>query len=174
MAFEFERLGLGGVILVKPKVFTDDRGEFMETYKKSEFYANGIDVEFNQDNRSKSGARVLRGLHYHKHGQAKLVCCLKGKIHDVAVDLETGKWVRVELSEENKHILYIPAGFAHGFAVLSEEAQVAYKISGEYSPEHDCGIRWNSFDIDWGIDFEPVLSQRDRGLEVWKIRGMEV
>jgi len=164
MAFEFEELELEGVILVKPKVFSDDRGFFMETYKKSEFAQNGIDVDFNQDNQSKSCGRVLRGLHYQAapYGQAKLVRCLKGRIYDVAVDLKTGKWVKVELSEENKHMLYIPPDFAHGFVVLSDEAQVAYKVSGEYSPAHDRTIRWNSVGIDWGIDFEPILSDKDK------------
>ena len=166
MAFEFERLEVEDVILVKPKVFSDSRGFFMETYKKSEFCANGIDVEFNQDNQSKSGARVLRGLHYQAapYGQAKLVRCLKGRIYDVAVDLKTGKWVKVELSEENCRMLYLPAHCAHGFVVLSDEAEVAYKVSGEYSPAHDRGIRWDSVGIDWGIDFEPILSEKDKNL----------
>jgi dTDP-4-dehydrorhamnose 3,5-epimerase len=163
MAFEFERLNIEGVVLVKPKVFGDNRGFFMETYKKSEFAQNGIDVEFTQDNQSKSVARVLRGLHYQAapYGQAKLVRCLKGRIYDVAVDLKTGEWVKVELSEKNKHMLYIPADFAHGFVVLSDEAEIAYKVSGEYSPAHERGIRWDSVGIDWGIDFEPILSEKD-------------
>jgi dTDP-4-dehydrorhamnose 3,5-epimerase len=166
MPFEFEKLDVEGVVLVKPKVFGDERGFFVETYKKSDFAANGIDVEFNQDNHSKSCARVLRGLHYQKapFGQAKLVRCLKGKIYDVALDLKTGKWVRVELSEENKHMLYIPDGFAHGFVVLSDEAEIAYKCAGEYSPAHDAGIRWDSAGVDWEIDFEPILSEKDKEL----------
>jgi len=162
MAFEFEKLEVEGVILVKPKVFGDNRGFFMETYKKSEFASNGIDVEFNQDNQSKSCARVLRGLHYQAapYGQAKLVRCLKGRIYDAALNLKTKKWVKVELSEENKNMLYIPPNFAHGFVVLSDEAEVAYKVSGEYSPAHERTIRWDS--IDWGIDFEPILSDKDK------------
>ena len=171
MPFEFERQSIKDVILVKPKVFGDNRGFFMESYKKSEFAANGIDVEFNQDNHSKSSAHVLRGLHYQEapHGQAKLVRCGRGRIYDVAVDIrpdsETfGKYVKVELSEENKYMLFIPEGFAHGFVVLSDEAELLYKASGEYCPEADRGILWSDKDIniDWEIDFEPVLSEKDR------------
>ena len=170
MGFEFERLKIKDVILVKPKVFGDNRGFFMESYKKSEFFANGITVEFNQDNHSKSSAKVLRGLHFQKapYGQAKLVRCSKGRIYDVAVDIRPesntfGQYVKVELSEENKHMLFIPDGFAHGFVVLSDEAELLYKASGEYAPQADCGIIWNDKDINinWGIDFEPILSEKD-------------
>lgn len=170
MGFEFERQNIEDVILVKPKVFGDNRGFFMETYKKSEFYKNGITVEFNQDNHSKSTAHVLRGLHFQKspHGQAKLVRCGRGRIYDVAVDIRPdsktfGQYVKVELSEENKYMLFIPEGFAHGFVVLSEEAELLYKASGEYAPQADCGVLWNDPDIniDWGIDFEPILSEKD-------------
>ncbi len=170
MNFEFEKQKIEDVILVKPKVFGDNRGFFMESYKKSEFAANGITVEFNQDNHSKSTAHVLRGLHFQKppYGQAKLVRCIRGRIYDVAVDIrpysETfGKYVKVELSEENKHMLFIPDGFAHGFVVLSDVAELMYKASGEYAPQADCGIIWNdeTINIDWGIDFEPILSEKD-------------
>ena len=170
MNFEFEKQNIEDVILVKPKVFGDNRGFFMESYKKSEFAANGITVEFNQDNHSKSTAHVLRGLHFQKppYGQAKLVRCIRGRIYDVAVDIrpdsETfGKYVKVELSEENKHMLFIPDGFAHGFVVLSDVAELMYKASGEYAPQADCGIIWNdeTINIDWGIDFEPILSEKD-------------
>lgn len=170
MSFEFEKQRIDGVILVKPKVFGDKRGFFMETYKKSEFAANGIDVEFNQDNHSKSSAHVLRGLHYQAepYGQAKLVRCVRGRIYDVAVDLRLnsktyGKYVKVELSEENKHMLFIPKGFAHGFVVLSDTAELCYKASGEYNPDADRGVLWNDSDINinWEIDFDPVLSDKD-------------
>lgn len=170
MPFEFERLQIPDVILVKPKVFGDNRGFFMETYKKSEFIENGIADEFVQDNHSKSGAKVLRGLHYQEHpyGQAKLVRCPRGRIYDVAVDIRPnsktfGKYVKVELSEENKFMLYIPDGFAHGFVVLSDGAELLYKTSGEYAPQADCGIIWNDKDIniDWEINFEPILSEKD-------------
>lgn len=171
MPFDFERQRIKDVILVKPKVFGDNRGYFMETYKKSDFAANGIDVDFNQDNQSMSMAHVLRGLHYQEepYGQAKLVRCNKGRIYDVAVDIrknsETfGQYVKVELSEENKHMLFIPKGFAHGFVVLSEVAELIYKASGEYAPQADRGILWNDkdIDIDWEIDFEPILSEKDK------------
>ena len=170
MPFEFERLDIPDVILVKPKVFGDNRGFFMESYKKSDIINGGIDVEFVQDNHSKSSAKVLRGLHYQEapFGQAKLVRCSRGRIFDVAVDIrlesETfGKYVKVELSEDNKHMLFIPDGFAHGFVVLSEEAELLYKTSGEYAPHADRGIIWNDKDIniDWEIDFEPILSEKD-------------
>ena len=170
MPFEFQKLELEGVVLVKPKVFGDNRGFFMESYKKSEFFENGITVEFNQDNHSKSGAHVLRGLHYQAKpfAQAKLVRCSKGRIFDVAVDLRPNsktfkKYVKVELSEDNKHMLFIPEGFAHGFVVLSDEAELLYKASGEYNPLADRGLLWNDKDIniDWEIDFEPILSQKD-------------
>lgn len=177
--FEFEKLGIDGVILVKPKVFGDNRGFFMECYKKSEFAKNGIETEFVQDNHSKSSKGVLRGLHYQatpKH-QAKLVKCIKGCVFDVVVDLRKnsdtfGKWLKVELSEENKNMLYIPEGFAHGFLTLSDEAELLYKTNTEFSPEHDRGLLWNdeTINIDWGISeltkenpaFEPILSDKDK------------
>lgn len=170
MPFKFERQKIEDVILVKPKVFGDNRGFFMEAYKKSEFFENGITIEFNQDNHSKSTKGVLRGLHYQKspYAQAKLVRCSKGRIYDVAVDIRPesksfGQYVKVELSEENKHMLFIPEGFAHGFVVLSEEAELLYKASGEYAPQADRGIRWNdeTIGINWEIDFEPILSEKD-------------
>lgn len=171
MPFEFERMEIEDVILIKPVVFNDNRGFFMESYKKSDFIKNGIDVEFNQDNHSKSDGKVLRGLHYQAipNLQAKLVRCVKGRIFDVAVDLRKNsptfkKWVRVELSEENKYMLFIPEGFAHGFVVISDEAELIYKASGEYSPENDRGVLWNDreINVDWGIDFDPVLSEKDK------------
>ena len=171
MPFEFERQKIEEVILVKPKVFGDNRGFFMESYKKSDFFKNGIDVEFNQDNHSKSTKGVLRGLHYQEepYSQAKLVRCTRGRIYDVAVDIRKNsktfaQYVKVELSEENKHMLYIPAGFAHGFVVLSDAAELMYKTTNEYAPEYDRGILWNDSDIniDWEIDFEPLLSEKDK------------
>lgn len=171
MPFEFERQKIKDVILIKPKVFGDNRGFFMETYKRSDFYANGIEVEFNQDNHSKSSKGVLRGLHYQAspYGQAKIVRCGRGRIYDVAVDIrpdsETfGQYVKAELSEENKHMLYIPIGFAHGFVALSDEVELLYKASGEYNPQADRGVLWNDPDIniDWNIDFEPILSDKDK------------
>ena len=171
MPFEFEKQSIEDIILVKPKVFGDNRGFFMESYKKSEFIKNGIDIEFQQDNHSKSSAKVLRGLHYQAkpYEQAKLVRCITGKIYDIAVDIRPnsktfGQYVKVELSEDNKNMLYIPKGFAHGFVVLSSEAELLYKASGEYNPKADRGIFWADKDlnIDWGIDFEPILSEKDQ------------
>ena len=177
MPFEFEKQKIKDVILVKPKVFGDNRGFFMESYKKSEFFANGITTEFNQVTHSKSQAHVLRGLHFQQkpYEQVKLVRCVKGRIYDVAVDIrpdsETfGQYVRVELSEENKYQLFIPEGFAHGFVVLSDEAELLYKTSNEYAPQADSGILWNDKDlnIDWGIDFAPILSEKDRIQQTFK------
>ena len=171
MPFEFERQKIKDVILIKPKVFGDSRGFFMESYKKSDFYANGIDVEFNQDNHSKSSKGVLRGLHYQAapYGQAKIVRCGRGRIYDVAVDIRPdsptfGQYVKVELSEDNKQMLYIPVGFAHGFVALTDEVELLYKASGEYNPQADRGVLWNDPDIniDWDIDFEPLLSDKDK------------
>ncbi len=168
--FEFKKLEIPDVILVSPKVFGDERGFFMESYKKSDFVENGIAAEFIQDNHSKSSKGVLRGLHYqlHPRPQAKLVRCSKGKIFDVAVDIRKdsptfGNWVGEILSEDNKNMLYIPVGFAHGFVVLSDEAELLYKASSEFAPELDRGVRWNDLDINinWGIDFEPLVSEKD-------------
>ncbi len=171
MPFEFIPQKIKDVILVKPKVFGDNRGMFLETYKKSDFVKNGIDVEFNQDNHSVSSAMVLRGLHYQKapYGQAKLVRCTRGRIYDIAVDIRPQsptfkQYVKVELSEENKEMLFIPEGFAHGFVVLSNGAELQYKVSGEYNPKADRGIFWadETLNIDWEIDFEPILSDKDK------------
>ena len=177
MPFEFETQKIKDVILIKPKIFGDNRGFFMESYKKSDFTKAGIDIDFNQDNHSKSSAHVLRGLHYQAkpHGQAKLVRCAKGRIYDVAVDLRPhsdtfGQYVKVELSEENKYMLFIPEGFAHGFVVLSEEAELLYKTSGEYFPDADRGVFWADEDINinWEIDFAPVLSEKDKNQPILK------
>lgn len=170
MPFIFEKMSIPDVILVKPQVFGDCRGFFLESYQKSAFKKNGIDIEFCQDNHSRSTKGVLRGLHYQKKPkeQAKLVRCSRGKILDVAVDIRKnsptfGKWVGAILSEENKEMLFIPSGFAHGFVVLSEEAELLYKASNEYSVENDRGIRWNDagIDVHWGIDFTPIISEKD-------------
>lgn len=176
MPFEFEPLEIQEVILVKPKVFSDDRGFFLESYKRSEFEKNGIPYEFIQDNHSGSKKGVLRGLHYQKRPavQGKLVRCVRGRIFDVAVDIRLGsptfgKWVGVFLSEENNHMLWIPPGFAHGFLVVSDYAEVIYKVShSEYSPTQDTGIIWNDPDIgiDWPINLveRVILSEKDAKL----------
>lgn len=170
MPFEFEKLEIDGLMLIKPKVFGDNRGFFIESYKKSEFVANGIDCEFIQDNHSKSTKGVLRGLHYQLEpkAQAKLLRCTRGRILDVAVDIRKGsktfgKYCKVELSEENKFMFFIPRGFAHGFLVLSDEAELMYKTDNEYSFEHDRGLLWSDSDIniDWGAE-NPILSDKDK------------
>ena len=171
MPFEFKKYNISDVKLIIPKIFNDERGFFLESYKKSDFFNNGIKDEFNQDNHSKSTKGVLRGLHYQASpkGQAKIVRCIRGAIFDVAVDIRKnsptfGKWIGEELTEENKHMLYIPEGFAHGFVVLSDEAELNYKASNEYSKEHDRGILWNDPDINinWGIDYIPLISEKDK------------
>lgn len=169
MSFEFRQLSLSGVILITPRVFEDARGFFVETYKQSEFAANGISDNFIQDNHSKSSKNVLRGLHYQKDpkAQGKLVRCVSGEIFDVAVDIRKGsqtfgRWVGEVLSAENKKMLYVPPGFAHGFLVLSDTAEIIYKTTQEYSPENDRGIRWDDPDIaiNWGVS-QPLVSEKD-------------
>ncbi len=170
MPFEFVPLEIPGLILVKPRIMGDNRGFFLELYKHSDFVSAGISEHLVQDNYSKSERRVLRGLHYQKNptAQGKLVTCLKGRIFDVAVDIrkgspQFGKWVAAELSEDNKHLLFIPPGFAHGFQVLSETAEVMYKCTHEYSPSDERGIIWNDSDINvcWPLQ-DPILSDKDK------------
>ena len=170
MVFTFKRLEIPDVILVEPNLFSDNRGFFYESFKQSDFFANGITAKFIQDNFSHSISGVIRGLHFQNppKAQAKLVTTINGKIFDVAVDVRKnsptyGKWVGEILSEENHRSLYIPEGFAHGFCVLSEEANVFYKVSGEYSPENERGIIWNdaTINISWPIE-EPVISDKDK------------
>jgi dTDP-4-dehydrorhamnose 3,5-epimerase len=167
--FEFVRLEIPDVVLVKSRVFRDERGFFLETYKQTDFAGAGIAVSFLQDNHSFSHRHVLRGLHYQTDpfAQGKLVRCVTGRILDVAVDIRRGspsygKWVSAKLSDRNQYMMYVPPGFAHGFAVLSESAEVSYRCTCEYSPEHDRGIIWNDPDIgiDWPVS-SPVLSAKD-------------
>lgn len=160
-----------GVWIIEPKVFNDARGYFMEAFKEGEFRANIGNVHFVQDNESKSSFGVLRGLHYQKgeYSQAKLVRVIKGKVLDVAVDLRQssptfGKYVSVELSEENKRQFFIPCGFAHGFLVLSEEAIFTYKVDNGYAPQAEASIRFNdeTVGIDWPVaESQLLLSEKD-------------
>lgn len=170
--FDFIKTDIDGVIIVETKVFGDSRGYFMETYEERKFAEGGIAAKFVQDNQSKSTKGVLRGLHFQKtHPQAKLVRVIKGEVYDVAVDLRKdsptyGKYVGVVLSEENKKQFFIPRGFAHGFLVLSDEAEFVYKCDDFYRPEDEGGIMWNdpTVGIDWptdGID-EIKLSEKDK------------
>ena len=156
-----------GVFIIEPKVFEDARGYFMEAWKQSEFEQYIGEVDFIQDNESKSCFGVLRGLHYQKgeYSQAKLVRVIKGSVLDVAVDIRRssptfGKHVMVELNEDNKRQFYIPRGFAHGFLVLSEEAVFTYKVDNVYAPQAEAGIRWddNTLGIKWPIDPVKVIT----------------
>lgn len=171
MPFRFTPSEIPAVLIIEPRVFLDERGFFMETYKRSEFIAQGISENFVQMNHSKSTKGILRGLHYQKlpRAQGKLVHALAGEIFDVAVDLRRGaptfgKSVAVSLSAENKKMLYVPAGFAHGFCVVSAEAEIAYMTTEEYAPECEAGIRWDDpkLAIAWPTA-APTLSQRDQG-----------
>ncbi len=159
------------VLRIKPQVFGDERGYFMETFRKELFSQAGIDGDFVQDNQSSSGRFTLRGLHYQiNHTQGKLIRVVIGKIYDVAVDLRKrsrhyGEWVGVILSAENKEQLWIPPGFAHGFLTLSDRADVVYKTTDYYDRESERCIRWNDPDlaIDWPIpvDQQPIISEKD-------------
>ncbi len=177
MDFEFKKLSIPDVILITPQVFNDGRGIFMETYKKSAFEKAGIKENFIQDNYSSSKKNVLRGLHYQipPMEQAKLVRCVKGKVFDVAVDIRKGspyfgEWTGDYLSEENKNTIFIPAGFAHGYLVLSEKADIAYKASKEYSKDHERGLFWKdpTVSIEWPLSGKPILSEKDRKLPLLK------
>lgn len=164
---------INDVWVIEPQVFPDDRGYFMEAFKKEEFEAHIGKVDFIQDNESKSSFGVLRGLHYQKGecSQAKLVRVIKGEVLDVAVDLRQnsptfGKYVGARLSEENKRQFFIPRGFAHGFLVLSEEAIFTYKVDNKYAPQSEASILYNDkkLGIDWPIpENQLVLSEKDRG-----------
>jgi len=159
------------VIVLEPRVFGDDRGFFFESFNRREFEkATGLKRDFVQDNHSRSSKNVLRGLHYQiRQAQGKLVRCVAGEIFDVAVDLRRsspafGKWVGAALSAENRRQLWIPEGFAHGFVVLSETAEVLYKATDFYAPEHERCIRWNdpALMVDWPCRGEPILSPKDQ------------
>ena len=158
------------VLIIEPKVFGDDRGFFYESFNKKKFAeASGVTAEFVQDNHSKSTKGVLRGLHYQiKQPQGKLVRVSYGEVFDVAVDLRKssatfGQWIGVKLSAENKRQMWVPAGFAHGFVVLSETAEFLYKTTDYYAPEHERCIRWNDNElaIDWQYNDEPLVSDKD-------------
>ena len=159
------------VIIFEPKVFGDERGFFYESFNAKVFeHATGLNIDFVQDNHSKSAKNVLRGLHYQtEHTQGKLVRVTQGEVWDVAVDLRQssstfGQWVGERLSAKNKRMLWVPAGFAHGFVVLSETAEFLYKTTDFYSPEHEVSIQWNDTNIgvEWPLDGEPSLSVKDK------------
>jgi dTDP-4-dehydrorhamnose 3,5-epimerase len=167
---QVEKTALPGVLIITPRVFRDPRGFILESYNCETWRNQGIDTVFVQDNHSKSVRDTLRGLHFQAPpaAQVKVVRVVAGTIWDVAVDIRVGsptfgRWAGVELSAENFRQLYVPEGFAHGFCVLSDEAEVLYKVSARYSPSHESGIAWNepAFGIDWPVK-APLLSDRDR------------
>ncbi|MSO56687.1 MAG: dTDP-4-dehydrorhamnose 3,5-epimerase [Acidobacteria bacterium] len=170
MPFNFQPLAIPGVVLIVPRVLDDPRGFFIETYKRSEFAAAGINDVFVQENHSCSERGVLRGLHFQRapHGQNKLVRVVSGQVFDVAVDLRpdsptSGHWVGVSLSAADRKSLYIPSWCAHGFCVISNRAEVVYLTSTEYAPDHESGVMWNdpALAIDWPVR-NPIVSERDR------------
>jgi dTDP-4-dehydrorhamnose 3,5-epimerase len=170
MPFTFQKLAIPGVLLVEPHIVSDPRGFFMETYKRSAFAAAGIDEVFVQENHSRSERGVLRGLHYQEppYAQSKLIRVLSGEIFDVAVDLRSdaptgGRWVGVRLSSANRRMVYLPQWCAHGFCVVSDQAEVVYMTTTEYAPAHESGFMWNDpgLAIDWPVA-SPTISERDR------------
>jgi dTDP-4-dehydrorhamnose 3,5-epimerase len=172
MPFVFEPQPIPGVYLVRPRAFVDPRGWFMETWRRSDFEKAGLEADWVQDNVARSTTRgVLRGLHFQREprAQAKLVRCVLGRVFDVAVDVRPGsatrgRFVAAELSEENRSMLLVPRGFAHGYVTLTDVCEVAYKVDAEYAPESEGGLAWDDPDvgIPWPVP-EPLLSDRDRG-----------
>lgn len=167
-ALNVTETSIPGLLVIEPKVFADARGFFMETYHAGRFRQAGIDVQFVQDNYSRSAKGVLRGLHYQEpNAQGKLIRCTRGALFDVAVDIRAGsphfgKWFGLELTEENRKMLWVPAGFAHGFCALTDDADLIYKCTALYDPASDRSILWNDPDIgiDWPIR-SPILSPKD-------------
>ena len=172
MPFSFRALSIPDIILIEPKVFPDSRGCFFEIFRESEFNTANLPVRFPQDNFSFSKKNVIRGLHYQRYPktQGKIVTVLKGRIWDVVVDIRRNsstylKWISIELNDENRSMLYIPPGFAHGFLALSEDVHLLYKCTNEYDSKLDAGIRWDDPDIGirWPVK-NPVLSEKDANL----------
>jgi dTDP-4-dehydrorhamnose 3,5-epimerase len=175
--FSFDRIeGVPGLILLEPEVYEDGRGVFMEMYNRSDLRRAGINDDFIQDNYSRSSRGTVRGLHWQAApiAQSKLISCVGGEIFDVALDIRKGspsfgRYKEVILSEDNRKMFYIPKGFAHGFAVLSDEAEVIYKVDNYYSPEHERGCIWNDpgLGIEWPVE-DPILSDKDLRLPLLK------
>lgn len=171
---KFIETEISDVFAIEPSVFQDERGYFLESFNLEKFEEFLCPIKFVQDNESKSSKGVLRGLHFQKppFDQAKLIRCIEGNVLDVAVDIRKGspafgKYIKVQLSGENKKQLFVPRGFAHGFAVLSNSAVIAYKVDNKYAPEYDAGIRWNdpNLNINWGLEEnEIILSDKDAAL----------
>jgi dTDP-4-dehydrorhamnose 3,5-epimerase len=172
MGFRFTPMDLQEVILVEPDTYGDDRGYFRETFKRSAFAEGGIERPFVQANMSRSRRGVLRGLHFQREpaAVAKLVGVARGRLFDVAADVRVGsptfgRWIGAELSEENGRMLFVPEGFAHGFVALEDDTVATYLMTGEFSPEHDGGVRWSDphIGVDWPIS-DPILSPKDEAL----------
>ena len=170
MPYTVTHTAIAEVLILEPKVFGDARGFFFESFNARDFaQVTGLEVDFVQDNHSKSARGVLRGLHYQiQHPQGKLVRVVQGEVFDVAVDLRQssstfGKWVGVNLSADNKRQLWVPPGFAHGFVVLSESAEFLYKTTDYWYPEHERSLLWNDpvIGIDWPLDAQPLLAAKD-------------
>ena len=169
MSMRFTKGSLSGLVFLEPEVFEDNRGFFLEIYHRAKYRDAGIDHGFVQDNHSRSARGVIRGLHYQTNpaAQGKLVRAIAGTIFDVAVDIRRGsatfgKWCGVELSAANRKMLYIPVGFAHGFAALTDGAEITYKTTNEYSAANDAGVMWDDPDIaiDWPVA-DPLISEKD-------------
>ncbi|MBS0379683.1 MAG: dTDP-4-dehydrorhamnose 3,5-epimerase [Proteobacteria bacterium] len=168
---QFEPTAIPDVVLVRPRVFGDPRGFFLESWEERKFAAAGLAMKFVQDNHSRSARHTLRGLHYQiEQAQGKLVRCVRGTVFDVAVDIRRasptfGRWVGVTLSEDNHQMLWVPPGFAHGFLVLSEFADFIYRVTDFWAPQHERAIAWNDPDlaIAWPLppDAQPLLSAKD-------------
>ena len=176
MPFSFTETHIPDVVIIEYKKFDDNRGFFMETFQKSDFADHGITLPFVQDNYSHSVRGVLRGLHYQKdpYAQGKLVLVLKGAVYDVGVDIRQGsptygQWIGETLSAENRKMLYLPPGMAHGFCVLSDEVDFFYKVTADYAPEFDRGFTWNDpkVGIEWPIS-DPILSEKDKNLPLFR------
>ena len=171
---KFIKTEISDVYIIEPSVFGDARGYFLESYNQKKFEEVVGKTSFVQDNESKSSKGVLRGLHFQKppFQQAKLVRCIEGEVLDVAVDIRKnsktyGKHISVKLSGENKHQLFVPRGFAHGFIVISDNATIAYKVDNTYAPNYDAGIRWNDkeLNIQWGmLEYQVLVSKKDAEL----------
>ena len=173
---EFEKTTIEGLLIIKPRIFNDERGYFYESYNKTSFAENGLDIEFVQDNQSLSQKGVLRGLHFQAppFEQGKLVRVIQGSVLDVAVDIRPhsptyGQYVSVLLSGENKTQFWIPPGFAHGFLTLEDNTLFCYKCTGPYSKGSECAILWNDpqLNIDWNIE-KPIVSTKDQEAELFE------
>ena len=175
MSMKVEKTTMSEVLLLTPKVFDDERGFFLESYNQNIFEDAGISLEFVQDNHSRSCQGVIRGLHFQeKNPQGKLVRCIQGEILDVVVDIRSesptfGQVLTIKLNQENKKLVWVPPGLAHGYSVLSETSEILYKVTDYYNPQDEAGIRWNDPEllIDWQVT-NPKLSKKDQDLPLFQ------